>query len=140
MRSLQIFERKHNNHKILRLQIDEVKISGALIADRSDILSPKRRRRQIRTGNGADPTASRSLQYPVCPVLPLCHRELEYISNIRMGAKAKTIKGNTGKARQGRLLKRVGTVLCACVGVIVVAELVGYGRHSHGSRHRRRKG
>ena len=57
-----------------------------------------------------------------------------------MGAKAKTIKGNTGKARQGRLLRRVGTVLCACVGVIVVAEWVGYGRHSPGSRHRRRKG
>ena len=57
-----------------------------------------------------------------------------------MGAKAKTIKGNTGKARQGRLLRRVGTVLCACLGVIVVAEWVGYGRHSPGSRHRRRKG
>ena len=50
------------------------------------------------------------------------------------------IKGNTGRGRQNRLLKRVGTVLCACLGVILVVEIVGYGRHSAGSRHRRRKG
>jgi len=53
---------------------------------------------------------------------------------------AKPIKGNTGRARQSRLLKRVGTVLGACFGVIVVVEMAGVGRHSPGSRHRRRKG
>ena len=52
----------------------------------------------------------------------------------------KAIKGNTGRARQSRLLKRVGTVVGACLGVLVVVEMVGYGRHGAGSRHRRRKG
>jgi len=51
-----------------------------------------------------------------------------------MGATKRSIKGNNGRARQSRLLKRIGLVLGVCLGVIIVVELSG----GSGRRRRRR--
>lgn len=112
-----------------------------LRSDRVGILSPTTPPLRARGELIAEQLSNRSIFVsPGASHLPLALPNIHHIYHQIENMGAKPIKGNTGRARQSRLLKRVGTVLGACFGVIVVVEMAGVGRHSPGSRHRRRKG